>query len=124
MKSHLTGSELKKATSGVEITLAGRAFHLALDFNAICDIQERYGSLEKGMDTIGGGEDGREANMKDVRFLLCCMLRHEEEEMTEYETGRLITIQNMQEIMDKLGQAMAASQSETEEKNVQSPQEK
>ena len=119
MNAHITGNDLKQAESGEKISLGGKEYSLVVDFNAICDIEEKYGSLEKGMGEIGKGK------MIDVRFLLAVMLKHDDDEMNERKAGRLITNENMQEIFDVLGKAMFGSmpQSNGSEKKAESPQE-
>jgi hypothetical protein len=119
MNAHITGNDLKQAESGEKISLGGKEYSLVMDFNAICDIEEKYGSLEKGMDEIGKGK------MKDVRFLLAAMLKHDDDEMNERKAGKLITTENMQEIFDALGKAMSGSmpQPNGTEKKAESPQE-
>ena len=115
MDAHITGEYIKQST-GTQIELNGKKYSLCMDFNAICDIEERYGSLEKGMEQIGKGK------MADVRFLLAAMLRHDDDSITERITGKLITGKNMQEVMNALGKAMSGSMPEGNEKKVESPQ--
>lgn len=130
MNAHITGADLKQA-GGKTITLGGRDYEIALDMNAICDLEERYGDFEKAMDAIvRKDKSGKEhVSMKDMRFILCTMLRHTDEEMTERHAGQLITTDNMQEVMDALGQAMGnakgqqSESSEEEAKKEESPRE-
>lgn len=117
MNAHITGNDLKQAEGGPIIVLGGKTYQLCMDFNAICDIEEKYGSLDKGMEKIGEGK------LKDVRFLLAAMLRHLDDGMTERLAGKLITSENMQEVFDALGKAMNASMPGGTEKKEQSPQE-
>ena len=128
MNAHITGADLKQA-SGKIITLGGKDYEIALDMNAICDLEERYGEFEKAMKAIvKKDKDGKEhVSMKDMRFVLCTMLRHTDENMTERRAGQLITTDNMQEVMDALGQAMGnakgAPAEENEAKKEESPRE-
>ena len=128
MDAHITGADLKQA-GGKSITLGGKDYEIALDMNAICDLEERYGDFEKAMGAIVKKDnDGKEhVSMKDMRFVLCTMLRHTDEGMTERRAGQLITTDNMQEVMDALGQAMGnakgAPDEENEAKKEESPRE-
>lgn len=110
----MTGKDLKNE-SGVSIELGGKRYHLVLDFNALCDLEEKFGDLQSGLSALSAGK------MRDVRFFLCIMLRHDCDEMEEREAGKLITPANMQQVMDALGKAMTESMPEP--KNVKSPQE-
>lgn len=118
----MTGKELK-GTNGAKIELGGKEYEIALDFNAICDMEEKYGSFQKAaqvLDGIGSNFD-KPGAMKEIRFILCVMLRHTDEKMTEREAGRLMTLTDMQKIMNSLGEAMKQPDDGT--KNVESPQE-
>lgn len=125
MNAHITGAELKNANAPKTIVLGGKEYEVALDMNAICDLEERYGSFENAAKTLDDiGQDFSKPDvMKNIRFILCVMLRHTDESMTEKQAGRLMTMQDMQHIMDSLGEAMGASVPETDEKNASSPQE-
>lgn len=137
MNAHISGSELRDSSSGKTITLGGKNYEMVMDFNAICDLEERYGSFEKAFDAIfkkkekGNKPEDNEVktddiSMKDMRFMLCVMLRHTDDDMTERKAGKLITANNMQQIMNALGKAMTGSmpQPEDDEKNAENPQEK
>jgi hypothetical protein len=119
----MTGKELKQTGNITKIALGGKDYEIAMDFNAICDLEEHYGSFNKAakvLDGIGADFD-KVGAMKDIRFLLYVMLRHSDENLTEREAGRLMTLQDMQKIMNSLGEAMG--QTEEEQKNAESPQE-
>jgi hypothetical protein len=119
MNAHIIGNDLKQVESGEKISLGGKEYGLVMDFNAICDIEEKFGSLEKGMKEIEKGM------MKDIRFLLAAMLKHDDDEMDDRKAGRLITTENMQKIFDALGKAMSGSmpQPNGTEKKAEGPQE-
>lgn len=109
MASNINGRDLKQIDDGIKINLGGKTYGLALDFNAICDLEEKYGSFEaaaKVLDNIGSDFSKPEA-MRNIRFILCVMLRHSDDEMTEREAGKLITMQNVQDILNALGKAMS-----------------
>lgn len=119
MKSHITGKDLQKADSKVTLSLGGKEYTLAFNFNVICELEEHYGSFDKAGEALDGGK------MKDVRFLLFAILKQKNKLLTEHEVGELIDLQSMGEVMEKLGEAMAASApKEQAEKKEQSPQEK
>ncbi|HCW79597.1 MAG TPA: hypothetical protein DG942_00655 [Ruminococcaceae bacterium] len=132
MNAHITGSDLKDA-QGKAITLAdGKTYHLVFDMNAMCAMEDRYGSLESAMDALTGigtegkGPDGKpkpKKIMKDIRFMLWTALQHDNDELTEHQAAKLITFANMNQVMDALGEAMQASVPEADEKNVKNPQE-
>ena len=118
--SNITGSELRGSVK--TIILGGKTYELALDMNAICDLEERYGTVEKAMKVLDGIDDmNKPGVMRNIRFLLCVMLRHSDENMTEREAGRLMGFEDMQHIMDSIGSAMQASMPEDDGKNAISP---
>lgn len=124
MDEHITGKDLKQSEGGKVITLGGKKYELAMDFNAICDLEERYGSFEKATKVLDSiGQDFKKPGvMKDIRFLLYVMLRHTDDEITERQAGKLITMGNMQEVMDSLGEAMHGN-TEVDGPKEASPQE-
>ncbi|HEX3018549.1 MAG TPA: hypothetical protein VHP31_11955 [Caproicibacter sp.] len=128
MDAHITGSELKKSSSAKTIELGGKEYEIALDLNAICELEERYGSFDKAAKVLDGiGQDFKKPGaMHDIRFLLCTMLHHTDESLTERQVGKLMTMSEMQNIIDSLGEAMhnSAPQADDDEKNVKIPQEK
>lgn len=126
MNEHITGKDLKQSEGGATITLGGKDYIIAMDFNAICDLEEKYGSFEKAtmvLESIGS-DFSKPGAMKNIRFILCVMLRHTDDEMTERKAGKLLTMDNMQQIMDTLGKAMCGTTTENNDpKKVESPQE-
>lgn len=125
MNEHITGKELKQSEGGTTIILGGKEYIIAMDFNAICDLEEKYGSFDKAIKILESiGQDfSKPGVMKNMRFILCTMLRHTDEEMTERKAGKLITTGNMQKIMDALGKAMYGTSTEVEDPKAESPQE-
>lgn len=125
MNEHITGKDLKQSEGGKVMTLGGKEYTIVMDFNAICDLEDKYGSFEKAnkvLDSIG--QDFKKPGaMKDIRFLLYVMLRHTDDEITERQVGKLITQDNMQEVMNSLGKAMYGTPTEVDDPKEISPQE-
>lgn len=123
MSNSITGKDLKNIENGSEVVLDGKTYHLTFDLNALCELEDKYGSLDgamKRLSSIGGAD---KKVMKDIRFLLWQALKHENDELTESQAGKLVTIQNMQVVSDALGYAMQKAAPEPDEKNATSPQE-
>lgn len=116
MNAHITGNDLKQV-DGVKLNIAGQEYNLSMDFNVLCEMEERYGTIDKAGEALANG------NMKDVRFLLYAMLSQSDETLTEKAVGHMITLQNMQEVMNALGEAMKSANPEKDEKNAEHPQE-
>lgn len=118
MNANVTSADLKN--KGVLITLGGKEYDLEFDMNALCDMQDRYGTLDKAFDKVSNN-----LNMKDLRFILWKALQHSEPKITEQETGRLITLQDIDAVTSALNAAMGAALPEPDgdEKNVKKPQE-
>ncbi len=88
--------------AGVKITLDKERI-ISFDFNALVDIEEKYGSLDKGLGVLGNPK------MKDIRYLLYLTLKGDDETLTEEKTGRLITLQNMNEVIEALSRSLEES---------------
>lgn len=116
MNAIIAGKELKQG-DGVKITLGEKERNLSMDFNVICELENKYGTFEKASNALGGGK------MKDVRFLLYAMLKQDDESLTEKAVGHMITLENMQPVIEALGASMKASVPQADEKNVKNPQE-
>ena len=100
---------IKKA--GTKIML-DRERIISFDFNALVEIEERYGSLEKGLSRL------ENPKMKDIRYLLYLTLKGDDETLTEEKTGKLITLKNMGEVVEALSQSLEESLPEVDdEKN-------
>lgn len=117
MNAHITGNDLKQ--KGTKINIGDKEYEIAMDFNVICELEEHYGSMDKVEAALS------KSKMKDVRFILYAMLKQSDESLTEKQVGHMITVQNMQQIMDALGKAMQSAIPEADDdgKNIKSPQE-
>lgn len=117
MNAHIeTGKELRDGATAV--VLNEKEYHLAFDMNAMCDMEEKYGSMEKAFSALSS-----EAGMKDLRFMLWKALQHSAPEMTEAQAGQLVTLQNVNTVAEALGKAMDTSVESSGEKNEEDPQE-
>lgn len=134
MNSHITGSELKDAAGKAIVLGDGNTYHLTIDMNAMCALEDHYGDFNNAMKVLSNlgteekGPDGEpkpKKIMKDIRFMLWAALQHDNDDLTEREAGRLITLQNMNDVMNALGAAMQAAvpESNGDEKNAQDPPE-
>lgn len=134
MNAHITGNDLKEAAGKAIVLGDGNTYHLTIDMNAMCALEDHYGDFNNAMktlSTLGTEEKGADGKpkpkkvMKDIRFLLWAALQHDNDALTEHEAAKLITLGNMNEIMNALGAAMQAAtpEAENDEKNVKNPQE-
>lgn len=134
MNAHITGNELKE-TAGKAIELGdGNIYHLTIDMNAMCALEDHYGDFNHAMEVLSNlgteekGPDGKpkpKKIMKDIRFMLWAALQHDNDDLTEHDAAKLITLGNMNEVMNALGAAMQAATPEAEDngKNGKNPQE-
>lgn len=97
---------------GIPIEL-DKTRHLLLNLNSMVELEERYGTLDKALDTLSP-ENGS-PSMKEIRYLLYLSLAHEDETLTEKDAGALITLGNINEVVDALGKAMNTSLPEVDE---------
>lgn len=118
----MTGKELKSIDSGTVLVIGGKEYEIVLDFNAICELEEKYGSFEKATEMLNtiSGDFSQPGMLKNIRYLLYLMLLHSDPDITEIKVGSMLTMNNMQEVMNALGRAMNG----TKAKKAGSPQEK
>jgi hypothetical protein len=94
---------------GISIKL-DKERHLSFDLNALCELEEKYETLAKALNVISSSP-----SMKDIRYILYLALAHEDEELTEKQVGKLITINNVNEVIDALGESLNISLPEVDE---------
>lgn len=96
-----TGKVMKD--EGVKITL-DRERTLKFDLNALCILQDKFDNLEQAFVGIG------DRDFKTIRTLVYAVLAHEEDEsFSEKDAGSLVTMQNIAQVAEALGEALSAS---------------
>lgn len=98
---------------GVPIQLDKKR-HLKFDLNALCELEERYETIDKAVDVITNNP-----KLKDIRYILYLALSHEDEELTEKQVGKLITIKNINEVINALNKAMNVSLPDVDEDEIE-----
>jgi predicted homoserine dehydrogenase-like protein len=73
---------------------------LKYDLNAFAELEEIYGSMEQAFAAMQSG------SMKAARTLLWAGLLHEEESLTPRKVGALVTLDNMEPVMDAISSAL------------------
>lgn len=86
---------------------------LLIDMNTFVDLEEEYGSIDKGLKAIAS------RTMKDTRTILWLMLRHEDEGLTKKETGKIIPLNNFDYVYEKIEKAieLAMPEEDKDKKN-------
>jgi len=102
------GADLRQ--DGVKITL-DKERTLLFDLNTLVDLEEEYGDIEVAFEGLSSGK------MKPTRKLLWIALKHEDENLTEMEVGKLIPLNKVGEIATKLKETLTVSIPESNEKN-------
>lgn len=97
---------------GVPIEL-DKTRHLLFNLNALCEIEDKFGSVEKGISVLSP-EKGL-PKMKDIRFVLYLALKHEDENLTEEKVGGFIHLKNIDKVIEGLAKAMDESTPEVDE---------
>lgn len=90
---------------GVEVEL-DRKRRLVFDLNALCDIEEKYESVDNAIKAVGKFGKG---GMKDLRYMLWKGLSNEDEKLTEEDAGRLMDTPMLGVLTDKLLLALGIS---------------
>ncbi|HBY19978.1 MAG: hypothetical protein A2Y24_06885 [Clostridiales bacterium GWE2_32_10] len=88
--------------TGIKINL-DKERKLIYDLNAFCDLEEKYGTVENAMQEIQKG------SMLGIRYFLFLGLKNEDEQITEREVGKLITTENMKNVIDGITKAINIS---------------
>ncbi|NFV48089.1 hypothetical protein FDJ70_10555 [Clostridium botulinum] len=103
-------------TTGATIIL-DKERKVIFDLNALCEIEEKYESLDKALEKLSS--QNRMPSMKDIRYIFYLGLKNDDEKLTEKMVGSLITLSNIQDVVEVLGNAMTGSlpESKGEEKN-------
>jgi hypothetical protein len=76
---------------------------LIFDLNAICELEEKHGSMQGAMDAMSKG------SMKAVRSLLYAGLKHEDDSLTEEKVGKLIDISKLVLIGTTINNALSTN---------------
>ena len=102
----MKGQELKGL---VPIELGGESFYLCFDMNALCEIEDKYGDVEKVFEgTI---------KMSTARYLLWAGLQHSHADRFESQNdvGKVITLHDLKQVTEKLVEALRVATPEPED---------
>lgn len=104
-----TKAEIMK-DKGVKITLGDKDFEVKFDLNALCNLQDEFGSLDVAFENL----DMRD--LKKIRTMLRIALANGENiDISEREVGALIDMDNIYEIMDVLTKGFNLAMPSTDE---------
>ena len=73
---------------------------LKFDLNAFAELEEVYGSMEQAFAAMQSG------SMKAARTLLWAGLLHEDENLTPRKVGAMVTLENLEGVMDSITTAL------------------
>ena len=104
----IEGQDIKQI--GVVIKL-DKDRRLIFDLNSFFELENKYETIEKAMTEVQKG------SMKTIRYMFYLGLLNQDESLTEDKVGRLITIDNLNNVMQGLAIAMTISAPKIEEKN-------
>lgn len=91
---------------------------VVFSLNAMAELEEKYGSVEEAFTKVQNG------SVAAIRFLLWCVLVPDgETDLTEREIGKLIKLDNLNDIMDMLMDTLQAQMPDTvsADPNVNNP---
>lgn len=95
---------------GVLIEGLDKPRYMKFTLNSLCDLQDEYGDVMEVFDK------GLQKNdFKLIRKLLFVSLNDDDESLTEEHTGKLISMQNLKEVIEKLHEALSESVPEEDE---------
>ena len=76
---------------------------LLFDLNAFAELEDKFGSLDQAFQKMQQG------SVKATRTLLWAGLLHEDEKLTERQVGAMISLTNVEKIMEQITEALTAA---------------
>jgi hypothetical protein len=89
--------DIKPVTVSVELD---KPRTLKYDLNAFAELEEIYGSMDQAFAAMRSG------SMKAARSLLWAGLLHEDNNLTPRKVGAMVTLDNMEPVMDAISSAL------------------
>jgi hypothetical protein len=104
----------------IAVNVGGKERHIYFDLNAFAELEESFGGLNEMLAALQGG------SIKAIRKFLYVGFMHEEPNLTEKEVGSWFDMSTIQEVTDKISEAMSlalpkSEEAPTEDPNEQSP---
>lgn len=105
-----------KNTPKNTVILKGKEYEVGLNMNALCELEETFGSTEDAFKVVSAG------NMKDIRTFLCIALKSNEglEDSTEKDIGRLIEYSDVENILTAITNSINNTLPEADDTEVNS----
>ena len=113
-----TLSEMQKRST--EINVDDTFLYLRYDLNALAELEEKYGNIDKAFNF----DENSENIIDKLRFVLHTGLMANQPDMTIKDVGALFTLENLQEFQDAVGGAVEQGMPDAkkdESKNVKAP---
>ncbi len=90
----MKGKELK--SEKVIIEAKGKEYELALDMNALCELEEIYGDIKLAINTF------KDKPIKTVRNFIYAMLKSQDEKLTISKAGAMIDTKNFNQVVEAI----------------------
>lgn len=90
-------NKVKKPAVSIELD---KERHLKYTLNAFAEMEDRYGSVDAALEVV------KNNNMRAIIFIIWCGLIHEDETLTEKQVGNMVEIDQLQDIVGKLNDAI------------------
>lgn len=105
----VTGKELKEDFSKNTVVLGGKEYEINLDLNAFAELEEIYGDPTTALEGLEKG------SFKAIRAILFAILKSQNEKLTITEVGKMINMNNIVEITNKINATAEKSLPEADE---------
>ena len=96
------------------IELKGKRYSLNFDLNAMAELEDKYGSMNAAIKEL------KSKKMSAVRTFLYAVLKSSDEQLTEFEVGKLIDMNNFNKLEKALTKLINTAFEEDEDKKVKS----
>ena len=103
----MKGKQLKDKK--IAITANGKEYKLALDMNALCELEDIYGDTKVAIGNF------KEKPIKTVRSFIYAMLKSQDEKITLMKAGALIDTKNFNQVIDAITELIEEAFPENEE---------
>lgn len=81
---------------------------LLYDFNALIELEDIYGSVTEAMSGL------EKLKVRNIRDMIWAGLLHEDENLTQKQVGKMLTMANLEEVALKISESLGISLPEPE----------
>jgi len=108
----IKAKDLKEGNNNT-IILEGKEYEINLDLNAFAELEDVYGNVTEALDGLEKG------SFKAIRAILYAIMKSQNEKLTLVKVGKMINMDNLVEITEKLNRTAENSLPELDEEEIE-----